>query len=393
MLQALKRIGGLGMNVEEFGLTQELKSLGLLKFEMLASGLRVSDAAWQQIARSKSPVRTRSGASGGLDVILPNDIHVNAPVTEPFALESPLLLDVQDGALAVKRGEAVEATVTLQSRPAYYGQHTSDGVLMGKVGQMCSSDRFCFGMTGPYCWFWKRDRRCQYCSIGLNKPDDASRKTIDQLLETLAMATEDADLPAKHMLIGGGTTDGEDMGAILASEICLAVKQRFNLSCYVMISAPLKNEYIDRLRDAGADELGMNIEFWSDAAWAEFIPGKNRHIGKSRYLEALEYAVSLFGPINTRSLIIAGLEDPEHTIEGAERLASMGVMPIISPFRPLAKTDLESRRGFDALTYWSMYTEIHGQAEKYGIPTGPTCIPCQNNILALPLANGQYRFY
>lgn len=377
----------------QLGATEDLKAIGLLKFELLASGLRISPLAQKGINEAKRPIRTRSGSSGGLDIILPGDVHVNAPTEESFASRSHLVLDFLDDKLVVKRDEEVLAPVELQPIPKYYGLFTKDGTPMVKVGQMCSGDRFCYGMTGPYCWFWKHDRRCKYCSIGLNKERDASRKYLNQLQETLMAGIADQAIPVKHVLIGGGTPDGEDMGAILASEVCKEIKKSFELSCYVMISAPLKNKYIDMLHDAGADEIGMNIEFYGDGAWEEIIPGKNRYIGKKRYLEALEYAVSLFGPINTRSIMIVGLEDAQYTIDGAEKLASMGVMPILSAFRPLTGTDFESRRGFDYLTYWDIYTEIHQRATKYGIPTGPTCIPCQNNILALPLPGGQYHFY
>src|SRR5690606_32443491 len=115
----------------------------------------------------------------------------------------------------------------------------------------------------------------------------------------------------------------------------------FDISIYVMICAPLRNEYIDQLYDSGVDELGMNVEFWSEQAWETYIPGKHRRIGKQRYLKALEHAVMRFGRINTRSIIIAGLEPLDDTLEGIKFFASMGVMPIISPFRPLRGTELE----------------------------------------------------
>jgi hypothetical protein len=137
----------------------------------------------------------------------------------------------------------------------------------------------------------------------------------------------------------------------------------------------------------------MNLEFYDEASWEMYIPGKRRYIGRKRYLEALEYAVSLFGPINTRSLLIAGLESPESTIAGAELLVSLGVMPILSPFRPLNGTELQQRRGFGYQTYWDIYTETQRNAAMHGIPTGPTCIACQNNVLALPVPGGPYRYY
>ena len=372
---------------------EELRRIGLIKFEILASGLKVSDQARQFVACAKGPIRTRSGVSGGLDIVLPHHVYINCPVNERVASQSQLLLDVDDGNLVIKRGQQVLCEAKLQPIPKYYTLATSDGVPMVKIGQMCTGDRFCYGMTGPYCFFWEANRRCKFCSIGLNKDRDASRKTASQMLEALAVAVEDPAIPARHVLLGGGTPNVEDMGAMLAAELCDAIKKRFDLSCYVMICAPSKDEYIDVLWRAGVDEMGMNIEFYSDSAWEQFIPGKAKYIGKKRYFEALEYAVSRFGPVNTRSILVVGLEDPEYTIEGAERLASMGVMPILSPFRPLDGIELENVRGFDHKTYFDIYVEVHARAMRYGIPTGPTCMPCQSNTLALPLPGGTYRFY
>lgn len=373
--------------------SDDFSRIGLLKFEMLADGLRVSPEAQKQIELSKGPIRTRSGASGGLDLILPFGIYVNAPILESFATKSPLILDIIDNKLVIKRGEDVLTFAELQPIPRYYNLHTSDGLPMKRVGQLCSGDRFCYGMTGTYCWFWKSERRCLYCSIGLNKDQDANQKTIKQLIEVLGVAISDPVLPAKHILLGGGTPEGDDMGAILASQLCREIKKVYNTSCYVMISAPLKNEYIDLLRDSGADELGINLEFYSESAWEQFIPGKNKYIGRKRYFNALEYSVKVFGPINTRSILIVGLEQPENTIEGAVSLAEMGIMPILSPFRPLTGSRLENTRGFSYQMNWDIYQEIHSRISTFGIPTGPTCIPCQNNVLALPVPNEKYKYY
>lgn len=374
-------------------LSEDLVKFGLLKFELLNYGIKVTSRALNIVYRSKGIIRTRSGASGGLDLVLPHDIFVNVPLKESFVEKSPIILDYIDGQLCLIKGDEFLCHTELLKIPAYYRETAKNGVSMAKIGQMCSGDRFCYGMTGPYCWFWKSERRCKFCSIGLNKEQDASRKSVDRLLEVLEKAILDPVLPAKHILIGGGTPAGEDMGAILASEICYEIKRRFNISCYVMISAPLKNEYIKMLWEAGADELGMNLEFCSENAWEKYIPGKHEFIGKARYLEALEYAVSLFGPINTRSILIVGLEDPEITITGAEQLASMGVMPILSQFRPLTGTELQVEMGFDYLKNWEIYLEVLGRVAKYDIPVGPTCIHCQNNVLALPIPNGHYRYY
>jgi len=142
-------------NVNDLDPTEpfDFAALGLLKFELLASGLRVSNPAKEHIQISKGPVRTRSGASGGLDIVLPHGIHVNAPIVERFASQSQLLLDCVSDKLIIRRGEKIEAPVRLQPTPQYYDLLTTESIPMIKIGQMCSGDRFCYGITGPYCWF------------------------------------------------------------------------------------------------------------------------------------------------------------------------------------------------------------------------------------------------
>lgn len=372
----------------------DLLDLAHVKFGLLAHGAVVESAADAAMHDAKRPIRTRSGVSGGLDIRLAEGIDVNVPVVDPFAQESPYALSYADGQFRVMCETEVLSSYEPVPTPAYYDTRTADDTeWMHRIGQMCSADRFCYGMTGPTCYFWARSRRCQYCTIGRNFSADAVRKQSNHMLEVLRAAVEDKALPARHVLIGGGTPPGEDMGAMMAAELCEQVKDSFpDLSIYVMIAAPLDNRHLDRLHKAGADEVGLNLEFWSKSAWKTFIPGKHTLIGKERYLEALAHCVELFGPINTRSILIAGLEPLDHTFEAAISLAELGVMPIISPFRPLHDAVLADRRGPSASEYVELWESVDRALKPLGMPLGPTCIACQNNTLALP-SDDRYRSY
>jgi hypothetical protein len=365
-----------------------------IKFGLLAEGARLSQSASQVLFDVKQPIRTRSGVSGGLDITIGPEIDVNVPVVEKFVAESSYELDHSEGTFVVTRRGVTLCTFAPHPLPEFYEKSVADGTeSMQRIGQMCSRDRFCYGMTGPTCHFWKSDRRCKYCSIAKNFDADAARKQRTHFIEVLAAAINDSRTPARHILIGGGTPTGEDMGAVLAAEYCRDIRSNFgDISIYVMIAAPLKNEYITLLHDSGATELGMNLEFWSDQAWAAYIPGKTAEIGKRRYLEALEFAVSLFGPVNTRSILLAGLESLDDTFDGAIHLAKMGVMPIVSPFRPLDGTMLADSRGRSGEEYVSLWEKLETELIPLGIPLGPACVYCQNNTLALP-TDSRYRAY
>ncbi len=371
---------------------QDILTWAQIKFGLLAEGARISPQAQEAMFDVKKPIRTRSGISGGLDIQLPHNIHVNISVVEEYAKNSSFTLDFAENEfILTQHGQHICSFIPDPS-PAYYGQKTADGKQdMQRIGQMCSSDRFCYGMTGPTCYFWKQERRCQYCSIGDNYSEDAAKKQEFHLMEVLEHALRDDRLPAKHILIGGGTPPGEDRGALMAARLCEKIKKKHDISIYVMISAPASNQHIDDLKNAGADELGMNMELWSHEGW-NYIPGKRDIIGRDRYLEALDYSVQVFGPINTRSILIAGLEPAEETIKGAITLGKMGVMPIISPFRPLNGTMLAEKRGFDTQTYVTMWDEIDQALAPLNMPVGPSCIACQNNTLALPFGS-RYKTY
>ncbi|MFG3684493.1 radical SAM protein [Micromonospora chalcea] len=360
-----------------------------LKFLLLSEGLRVSPPARARIyrqagdpGRPAEPIRTRSGVSGGLDLILERTIFVNAPVKESFADLSSALLD-WDGDYFVQVGSS-RFPVSLVPRPSYYGRQLASGDLMEHIAQMCSADRLCYSLTGPTCSFWPEKQRCRYCSIGLNSDADSKRRRIGDLVEVASEAVSDASRPARHVLLGGGTPAVPDMGARLSSRITARLKEETSIPVYVMIAAPLRDEYIDELHAVGVDELGINLEFWEQDSWHKYIPGKESRIGRARYLDALRHAAEVFGPVRSRSILIAGLEPAESTLKAVRRLVDLGVMPIISPFRPLSDTDLQDRKGFEPEVYQDLYVAAASIAREQGLPIGPTCGPCKNNVLSLP---------
>lgn len=365
-----------------------------LKFEALAEGISLTRAGARLLATmhdqgsATEPVRTRSGVSGGLDLRLGHDIYLNAPIVEDFALSSQVVLDAREGHLILGKGD-YECTVSPVERPRFYGLSDGKGRNAERIAQMCSADRLCYSLTGPTCSFWKETERCRYCSIGQNADADSPQRVIDELLEVMSLAVDDAARPARHLLLGGGTPMGDDMGAKRCLSLIQAIRSSENSSIaampiYVMIAAPLQDHWIDDLFRAGADELGINLEFWSASSWQEYIPGKSRRIGRDRYLEALTYTAHVFGPIRARSILVVGLEPFADTLSAVRELSSRGIMPILSPFRPLNGTMLSHRRGAMGHEYQELFVEAEEITRGAGLPLGPVCYPCMNNVLALP---------
>lgn len=345
----------------------------------------------------KAPHRVRSGSCGGLDLLLPSGLMVNAPLNEHFAKSSPFRLhwNADQGASISDERTGESVRIQIPPTPAYYqDKYCSSGKLMVKVGQICS-DRLGVGLTNR-CHFWShKAERCQFCSIGLNADsgDEVRDKALDEIIEVADAAIADPILPARHVLLGGGTPSTSDAGARRIAEAAERIKQKHpDVPIYAMIVPPDDRSWIRRLRQAGVDELGMNVEVFSEAAGARFMPGKHKAIGLTGYLAALETAVDLFGPVNTRSIILAGLEPADETVAGVARLAAMGVMPILTPFRPLVGTPLEFYERWSVTRMWDLTVACTDAIKHYKVPMGPTCIPCQSNTMTAS-THDLHRYY
>jgi Radical SAM superfamily len=369
-------------------------SLARLRVALLAEGLRTTVQAQAALAEAgKPPLRVRSGSCGGLDLIFPDGSYVNCPVLERFAAHSPFVLDVSDGELLLRHAASAVSPVRVRPvpMPDFYGATDRHGRPLQQTGQLCS-DRLGVGLTNACTFYRSRTRRCQFCSIGLNTRTELGNKETDSILDVVDAAFGDSTAPARHVLLGGGTPDGPDSGALAIAAVARAISRRHTAPIYAMLAPPTDLTYLDELHAAGVAEVGMNVELFSTEAAVRFMPAKHEAFPLRHYLRALERCVDLFGPVNTRSICLVGLEPAEETLAGVELLASRGVMPILTPFRPMTGTPMEDHPRASAAWLWDLTVEAAAIAGRYGIPLGPTCVPCQSNTLTVP-GHPAYRHY
>lgn len=140
-----------------------------------------------------------------------------------------------------------------------------------------------------------------------------------------------------------------------------------------------KNDYINYLqylKEIGIYGLSVNIELYNLEQLKFYCPEKYE-IGQNNYFYFIEEAVKIFGRNKVRSLIIVGLEPLEYTLQGVEKLASIGCNPVLSPLFPygLAQGNLSTE----------LFIEARRKSEKicnkYDISLGPLCLPCSHNTL------------
>jgi len=94
---------------------------------------------------------------------------------------------------------------------------------------------------------------------------------------------------------------------------------------------------VDQLFEAGASRVACSIEVWNEGLAQTITPGKWKFAGRQRYVDCLKYIASRYGPNRACSSFVVGLEPAESYLEGAEYLASHGIVPIASLWIPFGR--------------------------------------------------------
>jgi len=314
------------------------KNPGLLKLDLYCKGIRLGESCAIEEDGGKEILRTRAGLGSGLEVILPEGLYTNIPVTEEFARSSTYLLEREpDKTYRIYRDNEPVAPVTLTPRPAWYDRKTSSGLRMNRVGTLQGTYLAIYPARVCDYWLEKPRSNCRFCSVGLNLgQDDAPEKNVQDVVETVESAL--CENRITYVDFNTGHYAGDIYLDILEPYI-RAVKKKFGLLIGVQTPPHHDLARYRELKKMGVNRVSFCFELWDRKLFAETCPGKNRQYGLDRYLEAIEYCAAVFHTANGE--IVAGLEPPERSIEAIDWITSVGAVPTVCVFRPLQGTDYE----------------------------------------------------
>jgi hypothetical protein len=356
--------------------SQEQSSLEALKVECLALGVRISEPELRSLGGSAALTVHEYSTTGGMTFRVGGDLYINAPFDDWFCCRSTVDFVMTPAGYAVRhRGRTFPLDEVLPL-PGYLGLVDHDGFRADSMA-MSHVDRIRLSpLVG--CAF-----DCHFCDLASER---YVRRHPAELVRALTIASQDKVLPARHVLISGGTPGPRHREWF--EESCLAITKHaatLGLDVDVMMS-PHEGSVpmIRRMVDAGVAGFALNLELSGSPAGAIYIRGKRR-LSWPYYDNAVSEAVKLLGSQGAvRSLIIAGLEPAEATLAGIDHIASLGADPVISPFRPARRTKLSNHEppSPEMLTY--ILGEARLSAHKAGVALGPRCVPCQHNTLTFP---------
>lgn len=353
-----------------------------IKTSCFSRGIRVTPRAEEVLTHGgKVPLSIHEYATtGGVTFVMEGRVFVNAPFDEPFCAGAEVALDVAEGGAGFEVSHGRERLpVEVLPLPGYLGVTDDDGRPVSDV-VMSHADRARVSPVGG-CSF-----SCGFCDLAGKR---YSRRPSTSVLHALRVAMDDKNLPVRHVLVSGGTPLPGDQAWF--EESCASVARGAGVPVDVMMTPRGDPVFIDTLVDAGVHGFALNLEVWGEGPSRAYAPQKAK-LGHAAFEAAIARAVERTGGDGrVRSLLIAGLEPAESTLEGVEFLARLGCDPVLSPFRPARGTALSHMPPPSPESLQALYDRSRAVAESYGVKLGPRCIPCQHNTLTFPDGPG-YRF-
>jgi radical SAM protein (TIGR04043 family) len=207
---------------------------------------------------------------------------------------------------------------------------------------------------------------CKFCAIELSLENGSTieEKNSKQMSEVITAAKKEGR--CNHMTLTSGTDETLDKGAIRYIELLEGVKENFpKLPLHVQIE-PLEDiSYIDELKDAGANTIGIHLEVLDQNLRNTITPGKSR-ITYEAYEKNWKHALDVFGKNQVSSYLLTGFgESQEDFISDAEKIIALGVIPYITPVRSIP--GLEKISTITSDTMVEIYTKAAKLMKEYGV--------------------------
>jgi len=227
--------------------------------------------------------------------------------------------------------------------PEFYKHFSSDGIPFWKIAQLHSHNVLATTVLQNCIRYNDKETSCRFCAIGesLKNETTIAFKKPHHLAEVAKAAYELDGI--EQFVITTGTPGTPDRGAKILYDSVVAIKAVLpDLPIQVQCEPPNDFGWFQKLKDAGADTLGMHLEAVEEEVRQRIMKGK-AEVPMDYYMEAFEAAVTVFGRGQVSTYLLAGLGDSaESLITMSRDLIEIGVYPFVVPFVPVKNTPLQN---------------------------------------------------
>ncbi|TFG02540.1 MAG: radical SAM protein [Promethearchaeota archaeon] len=313
-----------------------------IKTELLCKGLYLKDSLKKHYQEQGITYGRKGGAGplGGRYFLLEDDeTLVNVALWDDSERTNLLLSEKKGGYFIIQNTENQKPLFNLKlvPNPRYYDPKykTSDGIPMKKIALVHGVD--CLASTiYQKCKYWACGEACQFCGIELSLKYDTTilEKNYRQMNEVIAQAKKEGR--CSHMTLTSGTEEGEDKGANRYIELLKGVrKENPDLPLHVQIEPLEELDYINKLKKAGADTIGIHVEIIDEELRREITPGKAK-VPYDLFKTNWKHALDVFGENQVETFVLTGFEENKiDLVIKLEEIIAMGVIPFLTPVRSI----------------------------------------------------------
>jgi len=352
------------------------KDYFIFSFDMVP-GVELSDAE-----RNRAPEEIKIAA--GPHELAPTVISVRLNPASPY-----LVVPV-DGRLALTIAGTALADVTYHPVPAYYGQPTASGKSVSEIAPAIEWGYLLYLTVFRMCQYFGKEEECQFCDINHNyrQQRQAGRpytgvKEVSEIVDALRLVAKHDTTARAYTLTGGSITTqlaGQSEVDFYVRYI-EAIESEFPdrwISKLVAQAQP--PDQIRRLDAAGLRILHPNYEVWDARMFRLLCPGKDRVVGRDRWLRWTLEAADILGPERVIPNFVAGAElahpdgfsTAEEAVasaaEGLDHFMSHGVVPRFTTWCPEPYTPLGDRPPASLRYYGLLLRAWRAAFERHALP-------------------------
>ena len=340
-----------------------------LEIDLFVSGVRLDPSSGLDDTMEFN--RTRAGLGSGIEAIIPGDpkdIWMNIPAREKFAKNSPYLLKKSgEGFVVEDRRDDESYEIRLRPRPQWYDRKTASGKPMARIAVMQGT--YLGVYIGETCDFWreKPSTRCRFCTTGVNVGKyEEEEKHVSDVIEVANAAKVENKISFVHFNSGFHLNAGVEIVAPYVK----AVKEQVGAMVGVQLAPDHDFWKYDQLIDMGVEHFSFCYEFHNPEYFREYLPGKEKHLSRRLYFDALEYTSRKLGKGRCSGEIIAGIEPIQDTLDAIDYITSVGAFPTVCIFRPLVDADLEAAPSPQYRDMLAVFQYMIESCRKNSVPIG-----------------------
>lgn len=169
---------------------------------------------------------------------------------------------------------------------------------------------------------------CAFCSLNKLERDFSKHLTDDKIMDMIREASRDGAFEGVALTSGVSESPADTVDRIVG--LVRRIRSELPDSPIGVEPYVTRTDHIDAMKEAGADEIKINIESFDQDIFEKVCPGRDYN----GILQSIGHACEVFGRNRVSSNIIFGLGESDETVlRGSKVLADMGAVATLRALR------------------------------------------------------------